>query len=168
MKLDLILPTRILTLNNKEIRVPKLGLKHHRLVKEIKSLDEHLRVLIESIHPGLDGAEMEFVLVHIGAFNGRCKDQKTVDNFTYDIKTMRIDRETTFELDKTYKFRSPYLGETFNSAKDILESTKTDDTYYGSMPAFVVHWADKIASTVSIEGPNGRIEGCAKIMEILA
>lgn len=167
MKLNLILPTRTLNLNNKEIKIPKLGLKHHKLLKDPKSVDESMRILVDDIHPGLDGAEAEYVIVYLAAFNGRCKEQVTKDGFTYDITTMRIVRETKFEFEKEYEFRSPYFGEVFLSAKHILTATHPD-VDWGQMPAFVAKWAEKITATIEIDGPNGPISGCADILKVLA
>lgn len=167
MKLNLILPTKVITFNNKEVKIPKLGLKHHKIVKDIRTGDENIRLLIRSIHDGLDGAESEFVLVHLAAFNGRCKEKKVVDGFEYNINTLKIVRELSFEFKDTFEFRSPQFGETFTSAKNILESTKTVDVDFGNMPAFVGQWAEKIVSTITMDGPYGPIEGCAQILGIL-
>ncbi|WJZ28093.1 baseplate hub distal subunit [Serratia phage 92A1] len=166
MKLNLILPTRTLNLNGKEIKIPKLGLKHHKLVKDPKPGDESLRMLIDSIHPGLDGAEQEMVLVYLAAFNGRCNETKTVGDFTYDISTIKVIRKTEFSIgDEVYTFRSPNFGETFISAKDILNSTGSQD--FGQMPAYVANWAEQIISTIQMDGPDGPISGCGAILGIL-
>ena len=168
MKLNLILPTKTIELNGKQIKIPKLGLKHHKLVRDPKPGDESLRILIDSIHPGLSGEECEYVLVHLAAFNGRCFENKIVDNFTYSLDTMKIIRKTSFKIQDTeYNFRSPYFGEQFISAKDILESTSIDELKFGSMPAYVANWSEQIISTIQIDGPNGPIQGCGAILGIL-
>ena len=51
---------KTIQVNQKEIKIPKLGLKHHNMLKEVKSPEENLSLLINSIHPGLTPAEIDY------------------------------------------------------------------------------------------------------------
>ena len=67
MNLNLILPLKkvVLPISNKEVSIPKMGLKHYNILKDVKGPDENLKLLIDSICPNLSPAEVDFVSIHL-------------------------------------------------------------------------------------------------------
>lgn len=171
MKLNLILPQKKVQINDKVITIPKLGLKHYNLLKDVKALDENMRILVNSICPGLSSGEAELVVLHLLEFNGRMKDVVVKDGFTYKLADVYICQRLSHQLNGIqYNFRSPELYERFSTPQDVLEKTfraeGSEVPDFGSMPAFVIKWADSIVNTVAIKGPKGVITGSLNILEI--
>lgn len=173
MNLNLILPLKKIQVNQKEVKIPKLGLKHHNLLKDIKTPEENLFILIDSIHPGLTPAEIDFVSIHLLEFNGKIKNKVTKDNFEYDLSTLKIVQRLEFQFGgHTFKFRAPKHFESFGAIDKMLagclESVddQKEDVDFLKMPAFVKKWADDITNTIAIDGPNGDIRGSAAIIGI--
>lgn len=168
-KLNIIPVTKKIELNGKEIVIPKLGLKHYRMLKDVKGLAENMTELMDSICPGLTAAESEFVIVHLLAHNGRIKERQEFEfagqKVVVDINDMVICNKTEFQDDgKTYMFRAPRIGEFFISGLDALQSCTLDDIDYGNMPAYMLDWADELLSTVKIDTPVGTIHGAINII----
>lgn len=170
MNLKLILPMKKIHLNNKEINIPKLGLKHHALIKNEDNPLKALQKLMNSIYPDMDAAESDFVALHLLAFNGRIKDSVTIDNFTYSLDTLYICQKLNFQYQgNEFKFKSYKAFQDFGPVDEVLNSLYIGDDIpdFLDMPAFVSKWADDITSTVAILGPDGPIRGLLQIMEIL-
>lgn len=160
-------------MNQKEIKIPKLGLKHANMLKDVKSPEENLAKLINSIHPGLSPAEIDFVSIHLLEFNGKIKNKVVKDGFEYNISTLKISQRLEFQYGgHVFKFRAPNQFESFGAIDKMLAGCletvdgKKEDVDFMKMPAFVKKWADDISNTVSIEGPNGDIRGAAAIIGI--
>lgn len=171
MKLNLILPQKKVKINQKIVTIPKLGLKHYNLLKDVKALDENMRILVDSIQPGLSSGEAELMVLHLLEFNGRMKDVVVKDGFTYKLEDIYICQRLSHQLNGiTYNFRSPELYEQFSTPQDVLEKTYraegSEVPDFGSMPAFVIKWANSIVNTVAIKGPKGVITGSLNILEI--
>lgn len=164
---------KTIQVNQKEIKIPKLGLKHHNMLKEVKSPEENLSLLINSIHPGLTPAEIDYVSIHLLEFNGKIKSKVVKDDFEYDLSTLRIVQRLEFQFaGHTFKFRAPKQFEGFGGVDKMLSKCletvdgKKEDVDFMKMPAFVTKWADDISSTIAVSGPNGDIRGVAKIIGI--
>ncbi|HCN7864376.1 TPA: hypothetical protein N6384_004765, partial [Escherichia coli] len=74
--LKFVVPVKKLEINGKHIKIPKMGIKQHRLLKDVRSCDETLKILLDSICPGLNAAESELVMLNLCAFNGKCLEEK--------------------------------------------------------------------------------------------
>lgn len=173
MNLNLVLPMKKVMVNHKEIKIPKLGLKHHNLLKEVKSPQENFRLLIDSICPGLTAAEADVVSLHLLEFNGKIKDKVIKDDFEYSLSTLRITQRLEFQYaGHVFKFRAPEHFESFGGVDKMLSKClisvddKETEVDFMRMPAFVKKWADDISSTVSITGPHGDVRGIANIIGI--
>lgn len=157
-------------MNQKEISIPKLGLKHHNLVKDEKDPVKALRMIMRTIHPDLDAAETDFVSLHLLEFNGKLKSEVIKDGFTYRLADVYICQRLEFQYQgNTFKFRSHKPFETFGPVDAVLQTLYLGDDVpdFLDMPAFVAKWADDITSTVAIPGPNGPIKGMLEIMGLL-
>ncbi len=95
MNLNVILPIKKIVINEKTISIPKLGLKHHNLMKDVKGPDENMNLLLDSICPGLTAAESDIVVLHLLAFNNRIKETVVKDDFTYDLNKVYICQRLT-------------------------------------------------------------------------
>lgn len=173
MNLNVILPIKKITINGKAISIPKLGLKHHNLMKEVKGPDENMNILLDSICPGLSAAESDIVVLQLLSFNNKLKETVIKDGFTYDLDKVYICQRLTQRLDgKEFKFRAPprysKLGSVDSILSEFLESVDGEKTEINFMklPAFVVKWADDLVNTIAIDGPNGPIKGMLNVMEI--
>lgn len=171
MNLNLILPLKKIKVNGKDVSIPKLGLKHHNLLKDIKSPEENLSLLINSIQPGLTPAETDFVSVHLLEFNGKIPAKKVVNGFEYSIETMRITQRLEFQFGgNVFKFRAPTHFEKFKGMDDMLTQCletvngQKEEVDFLKMPAFVKKWADDIYCTVQIDGPTGPVRGVSNII----
>ena len=71
MNLKLILPIKKVKINGKDISIPKLGIKHHLLVKDVENAIDVLDILVRDIKPGLSVAEYDLVIVHLLEFNNK-------------------------------------------------------------------------------------------------
>lgn len=162
-----------MTLNGKQLKLPKLGLKHHKLVSGDVGIDENLKAILKSIHPDLTAAESDMVCIHLLAFNSRLKDEVVKDGFTYRIDDIYISQRLEQQFSgNTFKFRSNKPFEQFSSVDNILNEcfvevngSKEVPNFMG-MPAFVAKWAEDIINTISIKGPYGPIKGIGEIMEL--
>ncbi|QPB08831.1 baseplate hub protein [Klebsiella phage Metamorpho] len=173
MNLNVILPIKKINVNTKTISIPKLGLKHHNIMKDVKGPGENLCLLLDSICPGLSQAESDLVVLHLLAFNGKLKETVIKDGFTYNINDAYICQRLVQRLDgNEFKFRAQERYSTLSTVDDILstylesvngEKVKVD---FMKLPAFVVKWADDLVNTIAIPGPNGPIKGILKVMEI--
>lgn len=173
MNLNVILPIKKIVINEKTISIPKLGLKHHNLMKDVKGPDENMNLLLDSICPGLTAAESDIVVLHLLAFNNRIKETVIKDGFTYDLNKVYICQRLTQRLDgKEFKFRAPprysKLGSVDSILSEFLESVdgKPMDINFMKLPAFVTKWADDLVNTIAIDGPEGPIKGMLNVMEI--
>jgi len=144
------------------------------MLKDVKGLTENMKELMDSIKPGLNAAQAEYVMVHLLEHNGKIKAKQDFaiddDTVTVDIADMVICNKTSFTFNGfKYKFRAPHIGEMFSSKCDILDTclVSTDDpefTRFGEMPAFIMDWADDIVATVKLETTKGTIYGAADII----
>lgn len=125
---------------------------------------------MQSICPGLDAAENDYVSLHLLEFNNRIKPEVTKNGFTYRLDDVYICQRTEFQYGgREYKFRSHQPFEQFGPVDDVLNTLYLGDDVpdFLDMPAFVSKWADDITSTVAIPGPLGPIKGMSQIMDIL-
>ena len=159
--------------NQKVIKIPKLGLKHHNIIKEVRGPEENLARLVDSICPNLTPAEIDFVGLHILEFNGKLKSKVVKDGFEYSLDTLKIVQRLEFQFGgNVFKFRAPKQFEVFGAINGMLDTClltvndKEADVDFMKMPAFVKKWADDISCTLSIAGPNGEIRGLAAIIGI--
>lgn len=173
MNLKVILPIKKITIDGIEIVLPKLGLKHHNLMKDVKMPDENLSILLDSIKPGLNAYQSDIVLLQLMSFNGKLKDEVVKDGFTYRLEDVYVSQVLTQRLSgKEFKFRAPERFSKFGSADAILSKYfvsvdgDTEKPDFMNLPAFVIKWVDDIVQTVSINGPDGPIKGMANILGI--
>lgn len=170
MNLKLLLPIQKIHLNGKDINIPKLGLKHHQLVKDEKNPIIALQKIMQSIYPNLDAAEGDYVALHLLAFNGKLKEKVEKNGFIYSLDTLYICQRLNFQYSgKEYKFKSHKQFQDFGPVDSVLESLYLGDDVpdFLDMPAFVAKWADDITQTVAIQGPHGPVKGLLAIMDIL-
>lgn len=173
MNLKLILPLKKIKVNDKEISIPKLGLKHHDLLKDVKAPEEHLKAIINSIRTDLTAAEANIVIAHVLEFNGKIKSEVEKDGFVYKLSDLYICQRLEFQFGgNTFYFRAPNHGEVFTTPDDVLDKcfVRVNDSDvkpdFMEMPAFVYSWADDITINVAIKGPQGPLKGLSKILEI--
>lgn len=173
MSLKIILPLKKIVVNGKEVSIPKLGLKHHALMKDVKSPEGHIRTLINSIRPDLTAAEANVVLLHTLEFNGKIKESVTKDGFTYNINDVYVSQRLEHQFNGyTFYFRAPNQFESFSTPDDVLEKCflRVNDSEvvpdFMNMPAFVYSWADDITTNIAIKGPYGPLKGLSKILEL--
>ncbi len=163
------------TINNKEVSVPMLGLKHKMLFDENLSPSANLKKLLNFVQPNLSVAERDLLCLHILAFNGRSKDKVIVDNVTYTLDDVYISQKLKFNIgDYEFKFKSPDV-ETIDGSVDLMlknccvyvkhldEKIKIPD--FLDLPPFVINWANDITNTISIKTHNGIIAGINDVLE---
>lgn len=170
MNLKLILPLKKIVINEKEISIPKLGLKHQKMIKDEKDPLIVISKILKSIHPNLTAAESDLATIHLLEFNDKIKSSVIKDGFKYDINDVYICQRLIFHFGgKEYKFRSHDPYEQFGPVDAVLSSLYlgSDVPDFLDMPAFVSKWADDITSTIAIPGPSGPIKGILAIMDIL-
>ncbi|HHB0793444.1 TPA: hypothetical protein ACOA2N_003421 [Vibrio cholerae] len=152
MNLNLILPLKKVTINNKELCIRKLGLKHHKLLRDAKSPEETLKIVLDEINTDLTRSEAKLVLYHVLEFNGKIKKTFEYKGQTYSIDDIYILPRPEFTYQgKTYTFKEPSIDQRFFSAKDILETLCTEEVDFGNMPAFVYKWADELNKSIAIK-----------------
>lgn len=170
MNLNLILPLKKIILpSGKEVSIPKLGLKHYNMLKEVKGPDENLDLLINSICPGLTSPEVDLVCIHILEFNGKLKSKVEKDGATFDIKDIRITQKLEFQYQgHEFKFRAPGKFEQFATISHLLRECYLgqEPIDFMKMPAFIISWAEDISTTISIQGPQGDIKGLSNILRL--
>ncbi|ASD52104.1 baseplate hub distal subunit [Pseudomonas phage PspYZU05] len=170
MNLKSILPIKVLKVNRKTVKIPKLSLRHFKLIREVRDIDKNLHLLIESIHKGLTPAETVFVCVHLLEFNNRLKSEVTLNSHTFKVDDVAITQKLEFQSNgKTYKFRSPKLFENLGDVEDILSKCSEQEVDFLEMPAYVIVWADKILNMISVKSDKGlEIKGLNNIIELFA
>jgi hypothetical protein len=138
--------------NNKQLCIPKLGLKHHKLLKDVRSPEATIKIVLDEIDRNMTLSESKIVLFHILEFNGKMKDSFVYKNKTFGINDIYILPRPEFTYNnKLYQFREAKLDEKFVSAKDVLTSLCTRDVDFGEMPAFVYKWAESLNKTIAID-----------------
>lgn len=169
MNLKLILPIKKVMLADKTYSIPKLGLKHYGLVKDVQDPIKALRVIMDSIHPGLDAAKSDFLTLHLMEFNNKLLSERTIDGFTYRLADVYICQRLSFQFQgNEFNFRSHRQYEELGPVDNVLKTLFIGEPpEFLDMPAFVAKWADDILNTVAIPGPNGPVKGMLKILEIL-
>ncbi|WBF78814.1 baseplate hub distal subunit protein [Acinetobacter phage vB_AbaM_DLP2] len=178
VKLELEPKSKVIEVNGKTIKVPKLGLKHRLLMKEGISHEDAMKVLLNYIQPNLSLAERDLLTLHLLEYNGRIRSQVKVGEFLYDINNAYICQQLKFNYeDYEFKFRSPTM-ELMKGPLDILlkeccvsvkkSGEKIPVPDFMDMPAFVYRWADMITNTVAIDGPFGQIRGLYKVVELFS
>lgn len=152
MNLNLILPLKKVKINDKILSIPKLGLRHHKLLRDAKSPEETLKIVLDEVDPTLSRSEAKLALYHVLEFNGKLKKSFDYKGKTYSIDDIYILPRPEFTYNgKTYKFREPKIDERFFSAKEVLSTLCTEDVDFGSMPAFVYKWADELNKSIAID-----------------
>lgn len=151
MKLKIILPLKKININGKELVIPKLGLNYYEKLKEAKSPEETLKIVLDSVDKNLSFKEAHLVLLHLAEFNGKCNDTFEYNNKIYSINDVYILPTPKFTYQgKEYKFRDILPGEKFSTAKELLETLSLEKVDFGSMPAFVYKWADELGKSIAI------------------
>ena len=165
--LKFVVPVKNITVNGKPIKIPKMGIKQHRLLKDVRSCDETLKVLLDSIHPGLNAAEAELVMLHLCAFNGKCLEEKD----GLKISDVYICTQTEFELnDQSFKFESPmYTSNPITDDANFLSHHYHDPSVdFHDFPAFIMDWATGLRKTIALDTPEGTIYGGINILDRLS
>lgn len=175
MNLNLIIPLKKIVLpSGKEVSIPKLGLKHYNILKDVKDINENMQLLTDSICPGLSSAEQDLVSLHLLEFNGKIKSKAERNGHTYHINDVYISQRLEFQYQgNTFYFKAPNKYEEFGTVDTLLNKclVKVTDSAgneseipnFLKMPAFVVKWADDITNTLSIKGPDN-IKGISDII----
>lgn len=170
--------SKTIEINGKEVKIPKLGLKHYNLIKELKTHEENYKILMESIHKGLSVAEKDLVAVHLMAHNSVIKEKVYKDGFIFNIKDVYITQKLKFEYkDYAFKFKSPKIEDRTSSVDVMLSSCCVSATkggvkidipnFFDDTPAFVYKWAEAICNTVAIKDKDGKeIKGLHDIVEL--
>lgn len=148
------MPQKKIKIKTKEITIPKLGLKHHQLIKEVRDAADNLKILLDSIHPNLTKAEAEIVMLHTAEFNGLIPLEKD----GYSLNDIQVVAKTEFELNNTvYKFRSPTFFEKFKDYEDTLKKLYIgeDEPDFKGMPAFLIKWVQQLTDTIVLKDKKG-------------
>lgn len=148
------MPLKKIQIQNKEIKIPKLGLKHHQLIKEVRDAADNLKILMDSICPNMTKAETEIVMLHTAEFNGLIPLEKD----GYNLNDIQIITKNEFELNgTTYKFRSPTFFEKFDGYEDTLQKLFIGDEIpdFKEMPAFLIKWATQLTETIVLKDKKG-------------
>lgn len=169
MNLKLILPIKKVKINGKDISIPKLGIKHHLLVKDVENAIDILDTIVKDIKPGLTVAEYDLMIVHLLEFNNKLKSTVNYNGETLNINDIYISQKLDFSYKgKTFSFKEP--NRLITGTADMV----LNDCYLGNqgeidfleMPAFVYKWVESMTKTLSIKTKNGVISGANEIMEI--
>lgn len=176
MKLNILKNEKIIEINGKTIRIPKLGLRHHEILKEVRGHEENMKLLLNSIHKNLSQAERDLVTVHLLHFNNKLKDSVVINEVEVFVLDTVIDQTLRFDHDGvSYRFKSPTSTEMADTIDGMLQkccvsakrdAVEIDIPDFLDMPAFVIGWAHKIADTLSLKTPNGYIRGLYDIVEV--
>ncbi|QPB12410.1 baseplate hub [Providencia phage PSTCR6] len=166
MNLNLILPLKKVTINNKQVSIPKLGLSHYNKLKDPKSPEESIKIIVKDLFRDLSNAESLIALLHLMEFNNQIKGSFEYKGKTYTLNDIVVLPKKTYILDqKEYKFNEPELFQQFFGPKDVLETLSVDGTKFGDMPAFVIKWADELTKTIALHLPDKTVYG-DKILEL--
>ncbi|AAQ81500.1 baseplate hub protein [Aeromonas phage SW69-9] len=169
-RLNIIPAVKIINVNGKEIKIPKLGFRQMKLMKDMQGVDDCMVGLLDSIRPGLTAAEADMVILHLLAFNKRIQTVQLVGGVEIDIDKAYMCAVYDFDFDgKTIHFKAPAVTDRFVSKIDILEKQfdrdKTGfDFDFREAPAFVLDWADEIIATIALDTPVGTIYGGSSIV----
>lgn len=169
---------KLVEVNGKKIRVPKLGLRHRLVINQDQTHEESMKALLRTIDPHLSLAERDLITLHILTYNERMPSAVEVDGFEYKIDNVYVCQKLKFiHGDYEFKFRSPTF-ELLKGPADILlkeccvyvkhSGEKIDVPDFMDMPAFVMNWVEQITKTVAIDGPNGPIKGLYEIAELFS
>lgn len=177
--MNIIIPTKVVKYEYhgpKTVEIPKFGLLQYRMVGDMTDGEKALTLLIDSIKKNASKAERDLISLHILEFNDKMSASVTKDGFEYNLDDVYISQKLKFEMGEyLFKFRSPSADECVMPIDLLLKSCctlakrngeKIDVPDFMEMPAFVLQWADKILNTISIDGPDGPIEGLGQIMEL--
>lgn len=176
MKLNILKTEKIIEINGKTVHIPKLGLRHHEILKVVRGHEESMKLLLNSIHKNLSQAERDLVTVHLLHFNGKLKETVEINGVTVSVLDSKIDQQLKFEYDGVlYRFKSPTSSEMNDTVDGMLSKCCVSVKQNGKelpvpdfldMPACVLGWAHKIADTLSLDTPNGPIRGLYDIVEV--
>lgn len=157
---------KTIKIKDKEIKIPRLGLRHHQILKDPGDNEEALKRLMQTIHPNLSVAERDLVSMHLLAFNDRLKSSVVIEGVTYTIDQIEICQKLTFTIGNTeFKFKSPKLDDLNATVPNMLASccvhvktdgVKQDIPDFNKLPAFTYKWADDICSTIELNA-NGKV-----------
>lgn len=153
--------------SGKVVKIPKLGLKHYQMFKRLDvKMNTAITDFLDTICPGLNAAESEYIMVHLLAFNGKIQEKQTFGDFVLDINNMYFVCETEFEYKGVkYEFNAPMITDMFSDGLDVLQKQyKGTGVDFEEMPAFVLEWANKITGTVAIDTPQGTVYGGINII----
>ncbi|UOX40572.1 baseplate hub distal subunit [Aeromonas phage GomatiRiver_11] len=172
--LNIIPAVKEITVNGKQVTIPKLGFRQMKLMKDMSEtgLNESIQTLIDSIRPGLTMAEADMVMLHLLAFNKKVKTVEMVGGFEVDIDKAYLCGKYEFDLEgHPVYFIPPVMGQTFLTAVDVLEKQfdreRTGfDIDFEEAPAYVLDWASDIMKTVALDTPNGTVFGGSNIVGI--
>lgn len=170
---------KVVTINKKDIRIPKLGLKHHLIISNSKTLEDGMKQIIKSIHSNLSLSERDLVTLHLLAYNGKMKNSAVVDGKTYTLDDITICQQLEFKTNNgiVYKFKTPnFNNESSPAISDILNNNCIKVTSpegeqlpipdFLEMPAYVYKWVEKITDTISLKTEFGEIKGIQNLMEV--
>lgn len=167
---------KLVNVNGKDIKVPKMGLNHHSILSTSKSLEDGVKKLLKSIHPNLSVAERDLICLHLLEFNGKIKSEVEIDEKIYNINDVVICQQLKFVVGETeYKFRSPTMDIEYPTIdlllKDCCVSVKTNGIKqeipdFMKMPAYVYKWVEKICNSISLKTHKNEIKGLYQLMEL--
>ncbi|QJT71708.1 baseplate hub distal subunit [Shewanella phage Thanatos-1] len=169
LDLKSIMPIKTVKIGRKTVKIPKLSLRHHKLLNTVRDVDVNMKILIDSIHKGLTPAESLIVCVHLMAFNGRIKNEVTLDGNTFKVDDIFISQKLKFHSGgKDYLFKSPEIFNNLTDAENILtECYLGEPIDFNSMPAYVINWARDITTMISVTSDKGlTVGGLAAILEL--
>lgn len=171
MNLKLILPIKKITINGKQVSIPRLGIKQYQEVRDIESPIEILEKLVWDIKPHLTIAEYDLMIIHLLEFNDRLKTTIDYKGETLNINDVYISQNLKFQFQgKVFEFKEPPripMGTADVILKDLYLGD--EDIDFLEMPAFVYKWLNSIINTLSIKTKNnGIISGANTIMELFA
>lgn len=170
--------TKTVDINGKQVKIPKLSLYHHSLIKDIKDPHDVTRVIINSIHKGLTKAEQDLAYIHLLHFNDKLNGSFTHDGIEYTIDDIKITQKLKFHIDDyEFRFKTPTIEDSNTPIEQILDKAliwvkykneKIDPIPFEKMPAFVAEWAVDIISTVSIQKNGEIVKGLHDIVELFS
>lgn len=176
INLNILAPTKTITLNGKDIKIPKLGLRHKLLINTEMGYEECIKAILSTISTNLSQAERDLVTLHILEFNDKIKSKVEVNGVHFDINDVEISQKLKFVVgDYEFKFKTPSL-ETMNGPLDVIlkqccvyvkyKGEKIECPDFMDMPAYVFNWIEDISTTISIKYDGGEIKGLYNIMEL--
>ena len=177
INLDIRPVFRMLSINGKDIKIPRLGLKHHAILKDPNDHEDAMKKLMASIHPNLSAAERDLVSLHLLAYNERLKHSVVIDGNTYTVDDVIINQKLRFNIGETeFKFKTPKLENLNATIPELLRSScvsvkdgngnPQEIPDFLQMPAYTYKWADDICSTIELRTSIGSVKGLYKLMEL--